>query len=391
MNKNFINFILLLIYQHKSKHIAIFIISSFISFLLISTIFISSSIKHQLLSFSDAQSDFVLWQIKSGKKELIPHSWIDDYRDIKGVSLIQGRVYGKYYHLASDYSFIIIGIDIFDDFATKQIENTFKNIDISEFISKDYMLIGSGVNDFFQTNHYKQYYNFLTPELDIKRVDIFDVLPQNSGIISNDVVIMDINLARQILGIPNDMYTDLTLNVPNDTSWQNIKVDLIDKHHNIKIVTKDDLQKEYLNLYNYKSGFFLMLFIILLLTFCLILYQRYSMINSSDKIEIAILRSTGWSIKDVVLLKVSESGIIGLFSFLVALILAYVFVFFIQAPFLKEFFLGSHNITHSVEFVPFIEVSSVISIFLFFISFFIASVLVPSWKIAASDIDKALR
>jgi ABC-type lipoprotein release transport system permease subunit len=391
MNKNFINFIFTLIYQHKSKHIAVFIISFSVLFLLISTMFVSSSLKNQLMSFTHSQPDFVVQQIKAGKRADIPTSWINEIKQIKGISLAQGRVYGQYYHLASDYSFVIVGIDVFDDFATNELKTIFDDIDISEFINGNYMIIGSGVKEFFDANHYQKYYNFLTPDLEIKKVDILKTLDAKSSVVANDMIIMDITLARQILGIENDYVTDILLNVPNDTEWQNIKVELIDLHHNIKIITKEDLEKSYTHLYNYTSGFFLILFMILLLTFCLILYQRYSMINSNDKKEIAILRSVGWSIKDVVILKVSESTVIGIFAFLFAFIASYIYVFFANAPILREFFLGSHNIKHTVSFVPFIDFGLIVSLFLFFISFFVASILIPSWKIAVSDIDGSLR
>ncbi|WP_200415426.1 FtsX-like permease family protein [Arcobacter sp. FWKO B] len=391
MSKSFFNFLFILIYQHRSKHIAIFIISFMIVFLLSSVMFISSSIKHQLFVFSNAQPDFVVQKLQSGQRTDIPNQWINDFQDIRGISHIQSRVYGRYYHLGSEYYFTIVGVDVFDEFTTNEIQNIFDGIDIEKFISGDYMLIGAGVKEFFDKNYYSEYYNFLTPQLEIKKVDIFDILPEKSGLISNDMIIMDINLARDILGVEYDNSTDIILNIPNDTEWQNIKMKLLDKHHNIQIITKEDLQKSYINLYNYKSGFFLILFIILLLTFCLVLYQRYSMINSSDKKEIAILRFCGWSIKSVVMLKVFESSVVGILSFLSALSIAYCYVFIFGAPILRDIFLGSQNISNNISFVPFVEFSLILSIFLFFITFFIASVLIPSWKIATKDIDGSLR
>lgn len=391
INKTFLSFLFLLVYQHRIKHIAIFIISTILIITLVSVMFISTSIKHQLLGFVDSQSDFVVQKVRAGNRDDIPNEWIDDFRKIRGISHIQPRIYGEYYHLASDYKFTIIGIDLFEEYTSSQIKKVFDDIDIEKFMSDDYMIIGSGVKNFFDKNYYKEYYNFLTPELDIQRVMIFDTMPKNSDIISNDLILMDIDLAKKILGIDKDKSTDIVLNVPNDTEWINLKVELIDKHHNIKIITKEDLQKSYMNLYNYKSGFFLIVFMILLLTFCLILYQRYSMINSSDKKEIAIFRATGWSIKAIIVLKVFESAIVGIFSFLIGVIIAYIFVFVLDAPLLADIFLGSHNIGHNVSFAPYIEFSMLFSLFMFFMIFFIASVLIPAWKIATSDIDGSLR
>ena len=81
-----------------------------------------------------------------------------------------------------------------------------------------------------------------------------------------------------------------------------------------------------------------------MITFVLILFQRYTMISSSDKKEIGILRAVGWSIKDVIKLKISETFIIAFISFLIGIILAYIFVFFLNAPILSNIFLGFGNL-----------------------------------------------
>ena len=85
----FLNFLFLLIYKHKSKHIAISLISILIVFLISSILFISSSIQKEVFQTLDAQSDFVVQKINSGKIVNTPNSWIDDFRDIHGIENIQ--------------------------------------------------------------------------------------------------------------------------------------------------------------------------------------------------------------------------------------------------------------------------------------------------------------
>ena len=130
-------------------------------------------------------------------------------------------------------------------------------------------------------------------------VKIFKDLPQEANLVANDLIIMDINLAKKILNIDEENSTDIVLNVPNDLEKQNIKEQLILKHSNIRILQKESLKKEYENMFNYKGGIFLVLFIVVIFTFILILYQRYSMISLGDKKEIGILKAVGWSIKDI--------------------------------------------------------------------------------------------
>jgi len=135
----------------------------------------------------------------------------------------------------------------------------------------------------------------------------------------------------------------------------------------------------------------LILFIIVMITFVLILYQRYTMISSSDRKEIGILRAVGWSIKDVIRLKIWETFIIAFISFLIGVIIAYIFVFFLDAPILSNIFLGFHNLENSVSFSPNINFSTISTLFLFFIIPFISAVLIPTWKIAVIEPSESMK
>ncbi len=387
----FLNFLFLLIYKHKSKHIAISLISILIVFLISSVLFISSSVQKEVFTTLDAQSDFVIQKINSGKIVNTPNSWIDDFRNINGIENIQQRVYGQYFFEPSKKYFTIVGVDLFEDSTNKKIKELLKMLDIQEFLEKDSMIIGNGVNEVLKKFHYFNDYSFKLHNRETKKVSIFKALPINTNIIANDLIIMDISLAKEILNINEDESSDIVLNVPNELEQSNIKIELILKHLDIRVIQKGDIKKAYENLYNYKGGIFLILFIIVMITFVLILYQRYTMISSSDKKEIGILRAVGWSIKDVIKLKIFETFIIASISFLIGVILAYIYVFFLNAPILSNIFLGFGNLENSVSFSANIDFSTISTLFLFFIIPFISAVLIPTWKIAVIEPSESMK
>lgn len=387
----FLNFLFLLIYKHKSKHISISLISILIVFLISSVLFISSSIQKEVFNTLDAQSDFVVQRINSGKIVNTPNSWIDDFSDINGISNIQQRVYGQYYFESANKYFTIVGVDLFEESTNKDIKELLKILNIQEFMKKNSMIIGNGVEKILREFKYFEYYFFRLQNRDTRKVSIFKALPKESNIIANDLIIMDISLAKEILNIGEDESTDIVLNVPNELEQSNIKIELILKHLDIRVIQKSDIKKAYENLYNYKGGIFLILFIIVMITFVLILYQRYTMISSSDKKEIGILRAVGWSIKDVIKLKISETFIIAFISFLIGIILAYIFVFFLNAPILSNIFLGFGNLENPVSYSANIDFSTIVTLFLFFIIPFISAVLIPTWKIAVIEPSESMK
>lgn len=385
----FLNFLSTLIIKQKNKYLGIFFISVVLVFLVSSVMFISNSLKKEVFTTLENQADFIVQKLEGTKIVNIPTSWIDDFSQIAGVDLVKQRVYGQYHFKIDDIYFTIVGIDFFEE--NKNLENLLKALDISTFLEKDSMIIGQGVKKIFDKYHYFNSYDFTLDNFDIKNVKIFKALPKESNLVANDLIIMDINLAKQILNIKEDEATDLTLEVPNDLERANIKNQLILKQANIKITQKEQLRKEYENLFNYKGGFFLVLFIIVLATFTLILYQRYSMISSNDKKEIAILKAVGWSIKDIIKLKLSENFIISFVAFLVGVILAYIFVFLLNAPILRDIFLGFSNIPNEAVFNLYIDLSDLIMLFLFFIVPILSAVLIPVWKLAIIDVNESIK
>ena len=390
-NSVFFNFLFLLLSKHKSKHIAIFIISILIVFLISSVLFISNSLKKEVFLTLDNQSDFIIQKINSGKILDTPTSWIEDFSFINGVKNTQQRVYGQYYFMPENVYFTIVGVDLFEENTNKNLKELLKILNISDFLQKDSMIIGNGIKKIFDKYHYFDSYDFKLFNNELSNVKIFKDLPKEANLVANDLIIMDINLAKKILNIKENESTDIVLNVPNNLERQNIKEQLILKHSNIRILQKETLKKEYENMFNYKGGIFLVLFIVVIFTFILILYQRYSMISSSDKKEIGILKAVGWSIKDIIKLKIIENFIVGFMAFIIGVIIAYIFVFILNAPILKNIFIGFSNVQNDFILSANIEFATIVTLFLFFIIPFLSAVLIPVWKIAVIDANESMK
>ena len=390
-NSVFFNFLFLLLSKHKSKHIAIFIISILIVFLISSVLFISNSLKKEVFFTLNNQSDFVIQKTNNGKIFDTPISWIDDFSSINGLKNLQQRVYGQYYFMPENVYFTIVGVDLFEENTNKNINDLLKTLNISNFLQNDSMIIGNGIKKIFDKYHYFDSYDFKLLDKNTINIKIFKNLPKEANLVANDLIIMDINLAKKILNIDEENSTDIVLNVPNDLEKQNIKEQLILKHSNIRILQKENLKKEYENMFNYKGGIFLVLFIVVIFTFILILYQRYSMISSSDKKEIGILKAVGWSIKDIIKLKIIENFIVGFMAFIIGVIIAYIFVFILNAPILKNIFIGFSNVQNDFILNANIEFTTLITLFLFFIIPFLSAVLIPVWKIAVIDANESMK
>ena len=389
-NSTFLSFLTLLFFKQKSKHLGVILISVILIFILSSVLFISSSLQHTLLHTVEGEVDFSVTKMQAGQPTNTPLAWIDKIEEIPGVTQITPRVYGRYYFTPREKSFLIVGIDFFDDQNSKNLKQLVKDINLKDFLSTESMIVGSGVKAFLKAHYVNDSFNFKTPKGTFKKVKIYETLSSQYNLLANDMIIMPIELAREIFAMNDDEVSDITFNVPNEAEWDNIVSKLYLLYYDIRVVDKREVNKAYNNLYNYKGGLFLVLYLVAIITFILILYQRYTMVYSVERKEIGILRAVGWSIRDIMKLKFYENLMIVMISFILGVGLAYMYVFIFDAPLLNKIFLGGGNLSNVVSFVPVLEFGLLSSIFLFYAIPFLGAVLIPAWKIAVTPPKEAM-
>jgi len=275
-----------MLFRQKSKHIGAIMISVIIIFLLSAVLFISSSLQYSLLATLEGQADFSVSRVQAGRPVNTPVEWVERILEINGVSHVTPRIYGRYFFTPREKSFLVVGIDFFDEQNSKAMEKLIEEIDLKRFLSADSMLVGEGVKRFLEAHYFKNDFTFKTPKGTFKKVKIYKVLPEQTNLIANDMIVMPLELAREVFGMRDDEVTDITFNVPNDAEWDNIITKLHLMFYDVRVVEKREIKKAYENLYNYKGGLFLILYLVSIVTFMLVLYQRYSMVYSTERKEI---------------------------------------------------------------------------------------------------------
>lgn len=386
----FFHFLTLEFFKERKKHIGVIAISLVILFLLSSVLFISSSIRYSLEQTLSFEPDFVIQRTQGGERINVPAEWMDKLLEIHGISSVTPRVYGRYFFKSKENSFLIVGVDFMDEQSNKALRTMIDETDLKQFLKGDNMLAGEGVSSYLKAHFYPKGYTFLTPKGSFKKVNLFKVLPAQSNLIANDMIIVSTELAQDILGMGEEEVSDIAFNVPNDDEWENVEDKISSLHYDLRVVTKEDISKAYENLYNYKGGIFLILFLITIVTFVLILYQRYSMVYSSERRHIGLLRALGWSIRDVLKLKFFETMMVVIVSYVLGVALAYFYVFALGAPLLREIFLGGANLSNNIALVPVLDFGILSSIFLIYAIPFVSAVLIPVWKIAVTDPKEAM-
>lgn len=378
------------ILRQKYKSFFITTILTLLIFLLTSIFFITNSIKYELNSTVDALPEIVVQKIKAGRHYDIDVDLQGEILGITGVADAVARVWGYYYFENAGVNFSIVGVDEFEAQYKNSLKNIVKSGDLGES-QNSFMVVGSGVKKTMRQNYYKEYFNFIKPDGTLKKMDVVGVFDGDTQLESNDMIVMSKENVREIFDIDESKATDIVVKVLNPDEVQTIasKIKLI--FPDSRIITKNDLKISYQNIFDYKSGIFLALFIISLFTFFIIIYDKASGLSSEEKREIGILKAIGWKIDDVLKEKFYEGFIISFIAYMVGVILAFAFVYIFQAPLLQNIFTGYSQLKTSFE-LPFIfDVQTLFLVFFLSVPIYIAATIIPSWKTATLDADEVIR
>lgn len=379
------------ILRQKSKSFFILFVFTLLTFLLTSVFFITNSIRYELDSTVDTLPQIIVQKIKAGRHYDIDVDAVDSILEIAGVSDAVARVWGYYYFENAGVNFSVVGIEQYEKQYKESFEKIAAKINLDEMDGKPSMVVGHGVKKTMKESYYKEYFNFIKPDGTLKRVNITGVFDADTQLESNDIIVMSKDSIREIFEIDESKATDIVVKVANPEEIPMIVSKIKAIYPDSRIISSEDLKVSYQNIFDYKSGIFLALFIVSLFTFFIIIYDKSSGLSSEEKREIGILKAIGWRVDDVLKEKFYESFIISFFAYTLGVGFSFAYVYIFQAPILQNVFVGYSQLKTSFELPFILDLQTLFLVFFLSVPIYIAATIIPSWKVATLEADEVIR
>jgi len=387
INIHLIEYALGSILRQGYKSLFITIVFTLLTALLTSIFFITNSIKHELNTTVDALPQIIVQNTKASRIAEIDINATDKLLEIAGVHSANARVWGYYYFQNAGVNFTLIGIDEFEE----QYSSTLDGIIKKGELDNSGMFIGAGVREIMNASYYKDYFNFIKADGTIKKVMIKGVFDSDIELESNDMIVMSKETLREIFGIEESKATDIVVKVANIEEIETVALKVEQMFPNARVITNDDMKLSYENIFNYKSGIFLALFVIAIFTFFIIIYDKMSGLSSEQKREVGILKAIGWRVEDVLKEKFYESLILSLFAYMLGVILALAYVYIFNAPLLRDIFIGYSDLKPAFEISFILDFQTLFLVFFLSVPIYVAATIIPSWKVATLEADDVIR
>ena len=217
------------------------------------------------------------------------------------------------------------------------------------------------------------------------------VLPAETAVSHGDTVLASMRVARALLGLEEGACVDLAIDVFPPEEANIVAARAIEAIPGARTLLRDALTRRRALTFEARAGLLSAVLLPLLLSFLVLTWDRLSGMGEDERREIGILKAVGWSTSDVLVCRLLESALIAGLGAALGLVLGYLHVFVLGAPGLSEAYFGWSNLRPAMALVPTLDPQVLVLSFTLVVLPFVAVSIVPAWRAATLDPDRAMR
>ncbi len=212
-----------------------------------------------------------------------------------------------------------------------------------------------------------------------------------SALRTADLLVTSDTDARALLGVAEGFVTDLAvaLSTPDEARVATDKIARLIP--GARVVDKQRLRRAYALTLDGRSGLLTAALLPALAALLLLAWDRLTGLSEAERRELGVLKAVGWEVRDVLTARLWESALVAFAGATVGVLVAYVYVFVAQAPGLAGALFGWSALHPPLRLTPQVDAAQTLALVAGVAVPFIAVGLVPAWRAATLDPDRALR
>jgi len=376
--RNILDFTLSSLGRRKGKNLALVVVYTFVIFLLASVMFFAHSIKKEASLILQGAPEMTVQKLVAGRQDLIPTRYVDTIRRIRGVQSVAPRLWGYYLDALSGVNFTLMA-----------------NADLKDRPGE--IVIGNGVSWRSGTGKGKQSIRkndiipFKTYDGSVLTLKVKGILPFASELVTADLILVSEADFRKIFSIPNDLTTDLVLQVGNPRELSTIAAKIKQMHPDTRQILREEILRTYDAVFDWRGGLIIVVLSCVFFSFIILAWDKATGLSGDEKREIGILKAIGWETSDILLMKFWEGAALSLSAFFMGIFLAYLHIFLGSFILFEPALKGWSVLYPHFRLTPSINAYQIATLFFLTVIPYTVATIVPSWRSATIDPDAVMR
>ena len=357
--------------RRKGRNVALLAVYALIVFVLASVLLFSQALRQEAVLLLADAPEVTVQRLVAGRQDLVPAAYLERLAALRGVASARGRLWGYWFDpaVAANYT-LMVPLDRPPPRGQVQVGPTLAQ------------LWRLAVGDVLSLRDHNGRAYPLTVQ---------GILPAASALLSADLVLVNEEDFRAFFGVPQGLYTDLTLEVRNPREVGKVAEKVLRALPDTRPIVRDDILRTYAALFDWREGMVMVLLSGAVLAFIIFAWDKASGLSAEERREIGVLKAIGWETSDIMAMKLWEGVLVSVFAFLLGYLAAYVHVFAFSASLFIPGLKGWSVLYPRFALTPHIDAFQIFTLFFLTVFPYALATVVPVWRAAIADPDAVMR
>jgi ABC-type lipoprotein release transport system permease subunit len=221
--------------------------------------------------------------------------------------------------------------------------------------------------------------------------EVVGIFSSESKIYSYDMIVTDLESAREVLGVQGSTFIDFAIWVNHGTNLNDVAFRIDTQIPETRVLTRDAIGDIMLKTYGGKAGSIALIWTVVLMSVLLLAFTVSSAGSDEARREVGLLKALGFDTIDVLEIRMIESLTLSLLGASLGLSAAIIFDFFLGAPILSGYLLGWNLLLLNGGLPLVISAPTVFIIYAVALVPILVATVVPAWRNAITEPDIVLR
>jgi len=386
---NILDFTLASLWRRRLKNLSVLAVFAGVIFLVASFQMVTQALTETASQVLRSAPEITLQRMSAGRQVDVPEEYAQKLSKVFGIRDVVPRIWGYYFDEVNGANYTVLGIEPDRMPLGEKLHISLAEGSMFNSETRGNVVLGRSVHSLLQEKG-SSLLSMFRPDLSQASFRVSGIFNSDTDILTNDLIVMHIEDARDLFQIAPGTATDLCIYVVNQAEVNNIAKKIAKTLPDTRVLTRSQISKTYQVVFGWRSGFASVCLLTALTAFVIFAWDKASGLSPEERREISILKILGWETADILAVRFWEGFLVSGLAFIIGCTLAYVHVVFFEAAMFRPVLVGWSVIYPSFQLAPKILVENFLLIFCLSVLPYLAATVIPAWRSASVPADSAL-